>query len=96
MPLPATPPTNTTSPFASMHGHHTAIRYPDFEAARTATTHLDSQGDTDASSMQTASEFVYAYAKYALASDRPRPARLTLRVSQSPERKTLVADAADR
>ena len=34
MPLPATPPTNNTSPFASMHGHHTAIRYPDFEAAR--------------------------------------------------------------
>lgn len=34
MPLPATPPTNTTSPFASMHGHHTAIRYPNFEAAR--------------------------------------------------------------
>ena len=34
MPLPAAPATNTTSPFASMHGHHTGIRYPDFEAAR--------------------------------------------------------------
>jgi glyoxylase I family protein len=34
MPLPTTPPHNTTSPFASMRGHHTGIRYPDFEAAR--------------------------------------------------------------
>lgn len=34
MPLPATPSTNPTSPFASMRGHHTAIRYPDFDAAR--------------------------------------------------------------
>ncbi|GAA1032360.1 hypothetical protein GCM10009557_30640 [Virgisporangium ochraceum] len=34
MPLPATPPTNPASPFASMRGHHTGIRYPDFEAAR--------------------------------------------------------------
>lgn len=34
MPLPQNPATDTTSPFASMHGHHAAIRYPDFEAAR--------------------------------------------------------------
>ncbi|MGV9933641.1 VOC family protein [Streptomyces olivaceoviridis] len=34
MPLPPTPPRNTASPFASMRGHHTGIRYPDFEAAR--------------------------------------------------------------
>lgn len=34
MPLPTNPPTNAASPFASMHGHHTGIRYPDFEAAR--------------------------------------------------------------
>lgn len=34
MPLPNNPPTNPSSPFASMRGHHTAIRYPDFESAR--------------------------------------------------------------
>ncbi|WP_127502087.1 VOC family protein [Actinoplanes solisilvae] len=34
MPLPSTPPADTASPFASMRGHHAAIRYPDFEAAR--------------------------------------------------------------
>jgi glyoxylase I family protein len=34
MPLPAAPARNTSSPFSSMHAHHTAIRYPDFEAAR--------------------------------------------------------------
>jgi lactoylglutathione lyase/glyoxylase I family protein len=34
MPLPANPPTVADSPFSSMHGHHAAIRYPDFEAAR--------------------------------------------------------------
>ena len=34
MPLPSNPPTNPSSPFASMRGHHTAIRYPDFESAR--------------------------------------------------------------
>ena len=34
MPLPAAPARNISSPFSSMHGHHTAIRYPDFEAAR--------------------------------------------------------------
>jgi glyoxylase I family protein len=34
MPLPAAPARNTSSPFSSMHGHHAAIRYPDFEAAR--------------------------------------------------------------
>ena len=34
MPLPADPATNPASPFASMRGHHTGIRYPDFEAAR--------------------------------------------------------------
>ena len=34
MPLPADPPRNQTSPFRSMRGHHTGIRYPDFEAAR--------------------------------------------------------------
>ena len=34
MPLPENPPTVTDSPFSSMRGHHTGIRYPDFEAAR--------------------------------------------------------------
>ena len=34
MPLPSNPPANPSSPFASMRGHHTAIRYPDFESAR--------------------------------------------------------------
>ena len=34
MPLPAAPARNTDSPFSSMQGHHTGIRYPDFEAAR--------------------------------------------------------------
>ena len=34
MPLPAAPTTNPASPFASMRGHHTGIRYPDFESAR--------------------------------------------------------------
>lgn len=34
MPLPPNPPRNTSSPFASTHGHHAAIRYPDFESAR--------------------------------------------------------------
>lgn len=34
MPLPTAPARNTASVFSSMHGHHVAIRYPDFEAAR--------------------------------------------------------------
>lgn len=34
MPLPSAPKPNPDSPFASMRGHHTGIRYPDFEAAR--------------------------------------------------------------
>jgi hypothetical protein len=34
MPLPPSPATLTTSPFSSMRGHHAAIRYPEFEAAR--------------------------------------------------------------
>jgi glyoxylase I family protein len=34
MPLPPNPPTAPSSPFASMRGHHTGIRYPDFEDAR--------------------------------------------------------------
>ena len=34
MPLPQDPAANPTSPFASMRGHHTGIRYPDFEDAR--------------------------------------------------------------
>ncbi|MET1004988.1 MAG: VOC family protein [Propionibacteriaceae bacterium] len=34
MPLPADPATNPSSPFASMRGHHTGIRYPDFEDAK--------------------------------------------------------------
>jgi glyoxylase I family protein len=34
MPLPAAPAVDPASPFSSMRGHHTAIRYPDFEAAR--------------------------------------------------------------
>lgn len=34
MPLPAAPQPKVDSPFASMRGHHTGIRYPDFEAAR--------------------------------------------------------------
>jgi lactoylglutathione lyase/glyoxylase I family protein len=34
MPLPTDPPVNPSSPFASMRGHHTGIRYPDFEEAR--------------------------------------------------------------
>ena len=34
MPLPAAPAQNPSSPFASMRGHHTGIRYPDFESAR--------------------------------------------------------------
>ena len=34
MPLPASPAPVTDSPFSSMRGHHTGIRYPDFEAAR--------------------------------------------------------------
>jgi lactoylglutathione lyase/glyoxylase I family protein len=34
MPLPVNPPRNPDSPFASMRGHHTGIRYPDYEKAR--------------------------------------------------------------
>ena len=34
MPLPANPPRNPSHPFASMRAHHTGIRYPDFEKAR--------------------------------------------------------------
>ncbi|MEV0074087.1 MULTISPECIES: VOC family protein [unclassified Amycolatopsis] len=34
MPPTATLPQNPASPFASMRGHHIAIRYPDFEEAR--------------------------------------------------------------
>ncbi|WP_433041215.1 VOC family protein [Dactylosporangium sp. CS-033363] len=33
MPLPADPPRSPGSPFASMRGHHTGIRYPRFEDA---------------------------------------------------------------
>ncbi|WP_433200993.1 VOC family protein [Dactylosporangium sp. CS-047395] len=34
MPLPTNPSRNPASPFASMRGHHTGIRYPSFEDAR--------------------------------------------------------------
>jgi glyoxylase I family protein len=34
VPLPPNPPQDLASPFASMRGHHTGIRYPDFEKAR--------------------------------------------------------------
>jgi lactoylglutathione lyase/glyoxylase I family protein len=34
MPLPANPAKVTDSPFSSMRGHHTGIRYPDYEVAR--------------------------------------------------------------
>ncbi|HSI59852.1 MAG TPA: VOC family protein [Ideonella sp.] len=34
MSLSNLPPLNTTSPFASMKGHHVAVRVPDFEAAK--------------------------------------------------------------
>lgn len=34
MPMPAHPPKNPESPFASLRGHHVAIRVPDFEAAK--------------------------------------------------------------
>lgn len=34
MPLPENPPRNPASPFASMRAHHTGIRYPDYEDAR--------------------------------------------------------------
>jgi glyoxylase I family protein len=34
MPLPDNPPKVTSTPFASMRGHHAAIRYPDFDQAR--------------------------------------------------------------
>ncbi|MFC5061865.1 VOC family protein [Actinomycetospora atypica] len=34
MPLPENPPRVPDSPFASMRPHHTGIRYPDFEDAR--------------------------------------------------------------
>ena len=34
MPLDNPPAHNTTSPFATMSGHHVAVRVPDFEAAK--------------------------------------------------------------
>lgn len=34
MPMPAHPPKNPTSPFASFGGHHVGIRVPDYEAAK--------------------------------------------------------------
>lgn len=34
MPMPALPPKNYKTPFASMTGHHVAIRVPDFEASK--------------------------------------------------------------
>jgi glyoxylase I family protein len=34
VPLPPAPAQNPDSAFSSMRGHHTGIRYPDFEAAR--------------------------------------------------------------
>jgi glyoxylase I family protein len=34
VPLPMNPPRNPDSPFASMRAHHTGIRYPDYEDAR--------------------------------------------------------------
>ncbi|WP_061298914.1 VOC family protein [Herbidospora cretacea] len=34
MPMPAHPPRNPASPFASFAGHHVGIRVPDFEAAK--------------------------------------------------------------
>ncbi|GGX59639.1 hypothetical protein GCM10010358_12670 [Streptomyces minutiscleroticus] len=34
MPMPADPPKNPASPFASFRGHHVGVRVPDHEAAR--------------------------------------------------------------
>jgi glyoxylase I family protein len=34
MPMPANPPKNPTSPFASLGGHHVGVRVPDYEAAK--------------------------------------------------------------
>ncbi|MET8008909.1 VOC family protein [Streptomyces sp. NPDC005271] len=34
MPMPANPPKNPASPFASFRGHHVAIRVPDYEGAK--------------------------------------------------------------
>ena len=34
MPMPPDPPKNPASPFASMTGHHVAIRVPDYEASK--------------------------------------------------------------
>ncbi|MET7765409.1 VOC family protein [Streptomyces sp. NPDC005393] len=34
MPMPANPPKNPASPFASFAGHHIGIRVPDYEAAK--------------------------------------------------------------
>jgi glyoxylase I family protein len=34
MPMPKHPPKNTDSPFASMTGHHVAVRVPDYERAK--------------------------------------------------------------
>lgn len=34
MPMPANPPQNSASPFASFRGHHVGLRVQDFEAAR--------------------------------------------------------------
>ena len=34
MPMPANPPKNPASPFASFGGHHIGIRVPDYEAAK--------------------------------------------------------------
>jgi lactoylglutathione lyase/glyoxylase I family protein len=34
MPMPANPPKNPSSPFASVGGHHVGVRVPDYEAAK--------------------------------------------------------------
>jgi glyoxylase I family protein len=34
MPMPANPPRNPASPFASFAGHHVGVRVPDYEAAK--------------------------------------------------------------
>ncbi|OHV41691.1 MULTISPECIES: VOC family protein [Pseudofrankia] len=34
MPMPPHPPKNTSSPFASVTGHHVGVRVPDYEAAK--------------------------------------------------------------
>jgi hypothetical protein len=34
MPMPANPPKNPASPFASFGGHHVGVRVPDYNAAK--------------------------------------------------------------